>query len=229
MKEDLNCYGSPRQRELIKAVAAAPLFNGFFLTGGTCLSVFYLHHRVSHDLGFFTTNDVMLTEMAPAVHGLLRPDRVLATSKHFLSCVVDGIKVDFVVDPLSGKHIRPTVVIDEVLVTVDVLDNVGPNKLCALFSRTAPKDMVDCYMLYRQSEALFLRDYRVAREREALLDDMLYAGEKLIWLSENATSMLREIARDLRVSLSEHDLRAFYARVGQLLFRHAASGEGALQ
>lgn len=55
MTEDLSCYGNPLQREILKTVAAAPLFRDFFLTGGTCLAVSYLHHRVSHDLAFFTT------------------------------------------------------------------------------------------------------------------------------------------------------------------------------
>ena len=35
----------------------------FYLTGGTALSAFYLHHRLSEDLDFFTESDVE-TEMA---------------------------------------------------------------------------------------------------------------------------------------------------------------------
>lgn len=30
----------------------------FYLTGGTALSAFYLQHRLSEDLDFFTNNDV---------------------------------------------------------------------------------------------------------------------------------------------------------------------------
>ena len=32
--------------------------------------------------------------------------------------------------------------------------------------------VVDCYLPYRHSEELFLRDYLVASEREAILDDL---------------------------------------------------------
>lgn len=42
MTENPRCYSTPEQRELLKAVAGAPLFSDFFLTGGTCLSVFHL-------------------------------------------------------------------------------------------------------------------------------------------------------------------------------------------
>ena len=35
----------------------------FFLTGGTALSVFYLHHRYSNDLDLFTRDAVNLDEL----------------------------------------------------------------------------------------------------------------------------------------------------------------------
>lgn len=82
MTEDARCYGSPKQRDLIKAVAA----------------------------GIIT-----------AIRGLLRADQLVAASKHFLSYVVEGVKMDFVVDPLSSKEPRPTVSLDEIPVTVDRL------------------------------------------------------------------------------------------------------------
>lgn len=230
MREDVNCYGSPRQRELVKLVAGTPLFSGFFLTGGTCLSVFYLHHRVSHDLDFFTVADRDLAALAPSVHALLRPERTVAAARHFLSCVVDGVKLDFVVDPLSGRERRPVVRLDRAPLAVDRLDNIGPNKICALVSRGAPKDLVDCFVLYGRERdgrdrGLFLRDYRVAREREALLDDLMYVGEKLHLLSETVEQALSEIAPDLRVAVSARDLADFYAGLGDEIFRRGMAGE----
>lgn len=221
MTEDTGCYGSPGQRELIKVVAGNPLFHDFFLTGGTCLSVFYLHHRVSNDLDFFTTAGLDLTEMATSVRALLQPARIVAAGRHFFSCVVGDVKLDLVVDPLSSVYERPVVLVDQVPVTVDRLENIGPNKICALISRTAPKDVVDCYVLYRQSRDLFMRDYRIAREREALLDDLMYAGEKLQLVSEMAPRILLEIGADLRVAVPEQDLADYYAQVGDAIFRLA--------
>lgn len=219
MREDLRCYGSPQQRELLKVVAGAPLFRDFFLTGGTCLSVFYLHHRVSHDLDFFTTGDLNLAGMAPAIRALLRPDAILATAKHFFSCVVAGIKVDFVMDPLSSRRERHSVLVDEVAVKVDDLDNIGPNKLCALISRGAPKDAIDCFVLYRESRDRFMRDYHIARSREALLDDLMYAGEKLRVIAEEAPGILRAIGPDLMIAVHEQELAGFYTAAGETLFQ----------
>lgn len=219
MTEDRSCYSSPRQRDLLKVVAGSPLFQGFFLTGGTCLAVFYLHHRVSHDLDFFITGDLDLIEWSSDARALLRPQIIVAAARHFFSCVADGVKLDFVVDPLSGQGPRPTIMIDEIPVAVDRLDNIGPNKICALISRAAPKDAVDCYVLYRSSPERFMAEYRLARQREALLDDLMYAGERLQMLSEEAYSIVHGIGPDLRTAVDAQDLADFYAGLGDTLFR----------
>ena len=43
-----------RQKEVIKLIADDTLFDNFYLAGGTALSVYYLQHRVSDDLDFFS-------------------------------------------------------------------------------------------------------------------------------------------------------------------------------
>lgn len=226
MTEEPRCYGSPRQRDLLKTIAGTPLFKDFFLTGGTCLSVFYLHHRVSHDLDFFTTRDLDLRDTLPDLQALLRPQGVLATAAHFVSCVVDGVKLDFVVDPLSSRQPRSAVSVDGISVTVDVLENIGPNKISALISRTAPKDVVDCFVLYRDSNERFMGDYRIAQRREALLDDLMYTGEKMQVISETAGPILHQIGPDLRVTLSERQVADFYASLGSMIFRLGTEGAG---
>ncbi len=43
----------------------------FFLTGGTALSEFYLHHRLSEDLDFFSTLDVSTQDIDPIIVGYI--------------------------------------------------------------------------------------------------------------------------------------------------------------
>jgi len=58
-------YKSPEQRELLlKLLENEIIEKSFFLTGGTALSVFYLGHRISEDLDFFTTSDVNLGDLS---------------------------------------------------------------------------------------------------------------------------------------------------------------------
>jgi predicted nucleotidyltransferase component of viral defense system len=64
LKEDKNCYASLAQREIIvELIKHNILKDDFFLTGGTALSVFYLHHRRSNDLDFFTLKPIDLSEI----------------------------------------------------------------------------------------------------------------------------------------------------------------------
>ena len=44
----------PHQVTILQLFFASPFAKPFFLTGGTCLSAFYLAHRESQDLDFFS-------------------------------------------------------------------------------------------------------------------------------------------------------------------------------
>lgn len=48
-----------RQRTLLDRISAEPLLvRSFVLSGGTALAEYYLHHRLSEDLDFFTQNEI---------------------------------------------------------------------------------------------------------------------------------------------------------------------------
>jgi len=54
-KEDVACYASEVQRDILARLSKIQIITeNFFITGGTALSVFYLHHRVSEDIDLFS-------------------------------------------------------------------------------------------------------------------------------------------------------------------------------
>jgi hypothetical protein len=56
IKEDISCYASEQQQSLLGKISQIDLISeNFFATGGTTLSVFYLHHRLSEDLDLFSS------------------------------------------------------------------------------------------------------------------------------------------------------------------------------
>ena len=57
---------TPFQGSFLKAFSKTPLNNLFYLTGGTALAAFYLEHRLSDDLGFFT-NDSKAIHQVPDI------------------------------------------------------------------------------------------------------------------------------------------------------------------
>jgi len=64
LKENETCYASPAQREVLTHLITYPdIEKNFFLTGGTALAVFYLHHRLSDDLDLFTKDFSSLAEI----------------------------------------------------------------------------------------------------------------------------------------------------------------------
>lgn len=64
LDENKRCYASTDQRDVIVSlINQGILGDNFFLTGGTALAVFYLHHRRSNDLDFFTLKPTDLSEI----------------------------------------------------------------------------------------------------------------------------------------------------------------------
>ena len=102
LKENKNCYASPAQREiLIKLINHNILEEQFFLTGGTALSVFYLHHRRSNDLDFFTLKQTDLSEIDFGIKTIGKNSYTkIKESPNFLSVLIQNVKIDFVIDLL---------------------------------------------------------------------------------------------------------------------------------
>ena len=143
---------SPLQRDFLHRFFATTSGPRFFLTGGTALSAFYLHHRVSVDLDLFTLDDLALNEGEVVVPQLAadlgcRVGRSRRT-EHFAQFLLepergDPLLVELVRDfgPQYGEHLVAEGVV------VDSMVNIGANKLTAILGRTEPKDFVDLYFL----------------------------------------------------------------------------------
>jgi predicted nucleotidyltransferase component of viral defense system len=123
----------------------------FFLTGGTALSVFYLTHRLSDDLDFFTLHPFDLGE----IDFWTKTQWPKASAKikegpEFLSLLIKEVRVDFVVDPLSIDEKRERFVFENGRsLFIDTIRNIASNKLCAVVSRIEPKDFVDFYVILK--------------------------------------------------------------------------------
>jgi len=149
-----NAWLTPLQAAFLERFFATPTGQRFFLTGGTALAAFYLHHRLSVDLDLFTLDNLALRDadimMPQLVEGLGCRIGQARRSEHFyrllLECEAQGtLQVDLVRDfgPQYGEHQRFGNVI------VDSIENIGANKLAAILGRTEPKDFVDLYFILR--------------------------------------------------------------------------------
>jgi len=114
VKENKSCYASAVQREILLTLSEnKTIQNYFFLTGGTALSVFYLHHRKSDDLDLFTIDDLNMNEIDFWVQRKFSNVSKINDNDFIKSYLIDGVKVDLVIDHLSIKDEKVTVILEK--------------------------------------------------------------------------------------------------------------------
>lgn len=151
----------------------------FFLTGGAALVAFYLHHRVTHDLDFFTTvggvdeGERTLREIAES---LSLEVETVRRSPDFLRFLLQGPSEGVVVDLVNDASPQILEKMSFGRIVVDSPREILANKLCALLSRTELRDLVD---VARLEEAGF--DSIAAMNLAAQKDAGLTAGQ-LAWV-----------------------------------------------
>ncbi|MEO0224335.1 MAG: nucleotidyl transferase AbiEii/AbiGii toxin family protein [candidate division WOR-3 bacterium] len=174
VKEIKSAYKSDSQRNLlISLLENETIKNEFFLTGGTALSVFYLGHRISEDLDFFTISDVNLNDLSFWIKFKFSYNvSIKSISEFYLSYEILGIKVDFVIDRLSIDCERKVFKFEnDRTLKVDCLENIASNKLCAIVSRFEIRDLIDFYFIFKNFNFNFDEIYELSRRKEKLFDD----------------------------------------------------------
>ncbi len=227
--EDIDCYETREQREVLdNLLENRAISDRFFLTGGTALSVFYLHHRVSKDLDLFTTDRMDLRE--PCIWIKRRWGRKCVTIKEdadFASFLLEGVKVDLVEDPLSAvDEKRPQVSLQRNRLMVDTIDNIVSNKLCAMASRTEPKDYVDFFFIMKMfgGDRAFSDIYEKTRRKDAIFDDPPTVAYQI----ENGIALIRqnpELLPTTRAPLDVDELVRFCEGVAGRIYQTAAPGQ----
>jgi len=147
----------------------------FYLTGGTLLSRFVLHHRYSDDLDFFVNADPDFVEkvtlaMAPVLKKFSHVElssQQAAYVRYFVNEEDLKLKIEFINDVKyrSGQPLRSNEGF-----YADTWENVLSNKVTAL-SRNAAKDFIDI---------LFL-SFKYSFNWEVIMDE---AKQKDAWINE---------------------------------------------
>ena len=147
---------TPFQEEFIIALGRTPLQEPFFLTGGTALAAFYLEHRTSEDMDFFTEEEGQVSRVVPIVNDIASAlGGELDIKRNFRSYVEFFItkgkvtlRCDFAQD--SPYRLQAKVFRKEYGISVDNALDISCNKLSALYDRGEPKDFVDVYFIDRE-------------------------------------------------------------------------------
>ena len=147
----------------------------FFLTGGSALGIFYLQHRMSYDLDFFTTDtsiqwhllDNEVRSISDCIEAHCEAITAAPTFRRYeLKRKQEQEILDFVVEMTPQIDVEKT---HFGKLRVDTLREITVNKICTLIGRCELKDLVDLFFLNKRG--FTVRDhFAEARRKEGGLD-----------------------------------------------------------
>ena len=183
----------------------------FYFTGGTALSAFYLTHRESEDLDFFSESnfenkltDKFIEHIAETLKLESRLTQINDTRIYELS---KGkrliIKIDFNTYPY--RRLKKGLKFQEV--TVDNLFDIATNKLQTIISRTQVKDFVDLYFLLQKFSFWDLL-YGV-KEKFRMDDDLVLLSSNFLQVKQFDT------LPKMLVPLTLKELKDFYMELAK--------------
>ena len=152
---------SENQKKLLNLLSKEPsICANFYLTGGTALAEFYLHHRLSEDLDFFSEQEFdpqsisVVLKKIQKVAGVEKVEYQQSFSRNlfFLHAGTDVIKTEFTYFPFP--RIEQKQKIGELF--VDSLVDIATNKVFTIYQKPRSRDFIDLYLiLIRYPELTF--------------------------------------------------------------------------
>jgi predicted nucleotidyltransferase component of viral defense system len=153
----------------------------FYLTGGTALSRFYFDHRESLDLDLFTQNQeqdfsfINRTILQIAQSMQLQITNQVVTETFLQYIFTNPEKLSLKIDIVKDIPVHFGEIIHHGKVRVDSLENIGSNKILAIFGRTEAKDFIDFYWLLQHTPLTFTYLYELAKTKDLGLTNLYFA------------------------------------------------------
>lgn len=145
------------QKAFLNIFSNLPDQNQFYLTGGTALSEFYLGHRLSFDLDFFTNEERLVLPFSHQLEAeCKRQDVTVSVIRRFETFVQllfehegESLKIDLAFD--SPFHFQPAHP-SEYGILVNNIEDLKADKTLAFFGRDKPRDAIDLFFLLKQEK-----------------------------------------------------------------------------
>lgn len=176
---------TPLQEKIIKLISGENYFSkNFYLTGGTALSEFYLKHRLSEDLDFFSENEFnllpinsFLKKIKPGL-GIKDIDYQKAFNRniYMLRFSEEILKIEFTYYPFERAEKTKLIA----GLRIDSLLDIAINKVFSITQRTSARDFIDIYFILKENKNLsFAGLVKKARIKFDWHIDPLHLGTQL--------------------------------------------------
>lgn len=181
---------SDNQRRLLTLLSSEKtITDNFYLSGGTALAEFYLKHRLSEDLDFFSEKEfdpqsisIVLKKIGKQA-GLknVRHEQSFNRNLFFLELSDDSIKTEFTYFPF------PRIEQKEKFgnLPVDSLLDIAVNKIFTIYQKPRARDFIDLYFILRDKKEWTITE--LVAKAKAKFDhhiDFLQLGARFVSANE---------------------------------------------
>jgi predicted nucleotidyltransferase component of viral defense system len=177
---------TPEQEKVLNLFSKEEyLIKRFYLTGGTPLAAFYLFHRISEDLDFFSEREVYLPAIKTFISKLQRKLKLVKVDyRKFLGLYSfylfftpkKFLKVDFNYYPYprieKGIKFKG--------ITVDSLYDIAVNKVHTISMKPRARDFIDVYFIIKEKGYTFKKLLMEAKSKFDWHIDPIQLGTQLL-------------------------------------------------
>jgi len=153
---------SQNQKDFLEIISKDKLIcDNFYLTGGTALAEFYLKHRLSEDLDFFSENEFEPQNISIFLEKIKNKSKIKRVEFQqsfnrnlFFLDLTDGdkIKTEFTYFPFARIERKEKIG----NLYIDSLLDIAVNKVFTIYQKPRPRDFIDLYSILEKNKHLSL-------------------------------------------------------------------------
>jgi predicted nucleotidyltransferase component of viral defense system len=173
-----------QKKALAHIASDAVVKNHFYLSGGTALSEYYLHHRLSEDLDFFSEHEIdgmwlnVLSGKVKSAIGASKKDIQQSFNRNLVFFTIGKtvVKTEFTYFPFT--QIEKTITVDHL--HVDSLIDIAVNKFFTIYQKPASRHFIDLFCILQSSDISWNNLSKLARIKFDTVIDPLQLGSQLM-------------------------------------------------
>lgn len=162
--------------------------NNFYLSGGTALSEYYLQHRLSEDLDFFSLEEIDPLSIQISLKKIQDKARIIKIdfqqsfnrNLFFLHFKNEVIKTEFTYYPFTQID-QPIICND---IKIDSLVDIAVNKIFTLYQQPSSRHFIDLYLTIKTKGWKFQDLIKKARVKFDSAIDPIQMGQQLLKVTE---------------------------------------------
>lgn len=204
------------QKKILGLLAKDRIFSKlFYLSGGTALAEYYLHHRISEDLDFFTAVEIdkiwliTLANQIKKTLGFKKLDIEESFNRNlvFFTTVKETVKTEFTYYPFT--QIEPFTIKNGI--RVDSLTDIVVNKFFTIYQKPTARHFIDLYLILKTKKYHWQELKKLARIKFDIHIDPIQLGSQLI-----KADKIMDLPKML-INISDDEWRNYFIEQAKLL------------